>query len=439
MRVGRGARRAVVAACAALALAVAMAGCSADAAAPTPVSTAKGALPHATQKQLRTAVADAMTAAGASGAIVGVWVPWSGTWVAGLGTTGGADGQAVTPDMTFRAGDITRAMTCDMLYGLAAKGTVHLDDDVAQYVSGVPNLHNVTLQQLCNGTSGIGSYASQLLPLALANPDRQWNATELAGYGLAQVNGEVRPGVAYRDSDAGYLLLGLALERASGQTASQLLRTYVSQPLHLGHTVLPGAGAADPVVDGSTPLPGYYLTPKTPGGAYQCDKPTDITRQSASFTFTSAGVVSDIQDLGTYVHTLATGGIVSTKGRLQHALPLATDAPSWMTTTGGLVKADSLVGQYGSAPGYLTAAFSDADSGLTVAVVLNDSTAGGGLILDLARELAAIASKTPVTRGADAVAVGLPWTAQQNATAIQDAAVCAPPAKSATPAVPAKK
>lgn len=430
MRFGGGMRRVVAAACAALAVTVVLAGCSASEAAPVPVSTAKGALPQATQKQLRAAVNGAITAAGASGAVVGVWVPWSGTWVTGVGTTTLKGDTPVTADMTFRAGAITRPMMCDVLYGMAGKGVVHLDDSVSQYVGGVPNLSDVTLEQLCNGTSGIGEYAPRLQALELSNPDRQWNATELAGYGLGAVDGRVKPGVSYRNSDAGYLLLGLALERASGQSASQLLRTYVTGPLHLGDTVLPGAAAADPVVDGSTALPGYYLTPAGTGGAYECAKPTDITHQSASFTFTAGGVVSDISDLGSYVHALADGAITSAKGRLDHALLLAPGAPSWLTTTGGVVNAGGMVGQFGAVAGYLTAAFSDTDSGLTVAVVLNNSTAGANLVFDLARELAAIASKAPATGGAQTVAVGLPWTAQQTRDAVQKAAVtCAPAPK----------
>ena len=43
-----------------------------------------------------------------------------------------------------------------------------------------------------------------------------WDPRELASYGLGQPRA-TEPGAAYRDSDAGYLLLGLALERAIGQ------------------------------------------------------------------------------------------------------------------------------------------------------------------------------------------------------------------------------
>ncbi len=88
----------------------------------------------------------------------------------------------------------------------------------------------------------------------------------------------------------------------------------------------------------------------------------------------------------------------------------------------------SLVGQFGAVPGYTTAAFSDPQSGLTVAVVLNDSAAGSGIGGYLAWELAAIASKAPAAAGETAPEAGLPWTADQFHAEITKRAGCAPQA-----------
>ncbi len=429
--------RAAAAAACALALALGAVGCSSDTAVPGLASLAPSAhLPNDTQKQLQSAVDNALSATGASGAIVGVWVPWSGSWVTGVGTVAPGSKTPVDADMTFRAGPVTRAMTCDALYELAAAGTVHLDDPITDYIGGMPKYSDITLHELCDGTSGLGSYGAMLSGQSLSTPNRQWDARELVGYGVGQVNGDVAPGNAYRDSDAGYVLLGLALERASGQTAQQLLQQRVFGPLGLSRTTLPGATAAEPTVDGSTPLRGFYFLKKE-SGSYACDKPVEITEQSASYGFTDSGVVTDIRDLAVYARALASGALVKDKNRFAQALPATANAPSWFTTRGGAVQAGPLIGEYGSTRGYLTAAFSDPDSGLTVAVVLNNSSAGRNAIVDLARELAAIAASTPATSGKQAAAVGLPWTAAQFHDAISGSATC-PPATTATKA-PAKK
>ena len=65
---------------------------------------------------------------------------------------------------------------------------------------------------------------------------------------------------------------------------------------------------------------------------------------------------------------------------------------------------------------------------MTVAVVLNNSAAGGGVAAYLAWELAALASKAPAAAGQTAPEFGLPWTAEQYHEAITASAVCPLPA-----------
>lgn len=403
--------------------ALVLAGCAADTRvdvdAPPQV---QGPLPEQTVTQLTAAMTDAMTATGSSGAIVGVWVPWSGTWVTGLGTQSPTDTTPVTTDQTFRVGDVTREMVCDALYAVAADGTVSLRDSVTKYVGGAPDLKDVTLLDLCNGTAGTGSFQQVLQPMWLANPKRVWNPREIAGFGLGQPRSGPA-GQAWRDSDAGYVLLGLALSRATGLSASQLLEKSVFTPLSLEDTRLPaGDGQWAQKVDA---LRGN-VSVKDSEGVWTCSEPLDATSVSTSTGFTDSGVVSTIHDLGRYAQALALGSLAkddaAAKARWKD--PKAPGSTSWLTTTGGAYTAGSLIGQYGSVPGYLTAAFADPGTGMTVAVVLNNSAVSGSYIAYLAWELAAIASKAPAAAGKTAPQFGLPWTAEQYHDAIQKGAIC---------------
>lgn len=413
-------RRAAVAAVGVLAVVLALTACAPDDDAQVDLPPqAEVSLPDATVEQLEVAVTDAMASAGASGAIVGVWAPWSGSWVAGLGTQSPAEGAAaVSADMQFRAGRITRPMICDVLYAAAAQGVVELDDPVSEWVASVPVLSTVTLEQLCDSTSGIGSYAPHLTSLWISNPDRTWSPRELASFGL----GEKRiddPGAAYRDSDAGYVILGLALERALGAPAAELIDEYVVQPLDLTQTRL-GGFTSESILQGQ-------LAPAAEGGKRNCLEPREVTDISPTTAFTDSGVVSDIDDLGRYAQALATGALQpEVDDRFADPKAPSRDAPSWQTVDGGAVQAGSLIGQYGAVPGYTTAAFSDPDTGLTVALVLNNSAGGGAFGAYLAWELAAIASKAPAAAGETAPEAGLPWTAEQFRAAIAERAICAP-------------
>ena len=406
----------------AVAAALVLSGCSGGAAVPsfTPKPQVQSELPSDMRDQIKASVQRAMAASGSSGAIVGVWAPWGGSYVAGLGTVSVEDKTPVSTDMSFRVGDVTRLMTCDVLYALADRDAVKLDASITEYVSGVPDLQDVTLLDLCNGTAGIGSSQATAMPMWLSNPDRQWDPKELASYGLAQ--NRTPPHTGYRDSDAGYLLLGQALERITGQTAAQLIRQYVTSPLGLGSTSLPGPKAAAPTP--SPALEGSFTAQVD--GAYQCAKPTDITVSSASNGYTDSGVVSTIGDLGRYVQAEAAQAlrVKKTPKRFGAPLPVADGAPSWYQATGGAKLVGSMIGQHGGTPGYLTAAYSDPATGFTVAVVLNDSTVGDAFIGDLAFELAAIASKAPAGKGRTAPEFALPFTSDDYAKAVDGAAIC---------------
>lgn len=382
-----------------------------------------------TQAALEGAVDHAMAMAGAPGAIVGVWAPWSGSWVAGVGTTAVGGDIPVTTSMSFRVADATRPMICDVLYGLAADGRVSLDDAVTKYAGGVPRLKHVTLEQLCNGSSGIGSYANSLVSTWLSNPGRVWGTRELVSFGLGPAQ-ESMPGVAYRDADAGYVLLGIALENATRTSAADLLSEYVFSPLGLEQTELPAAAAAAP---GVTSLPGYE-------SVLECADVREFTVLSSSMGFTDSGVVSTVGDLGAYMRALADGALLERKAggnaesaagqlarqRFAKPLPVAEGVPAWYTATGGVFQAGSLIGQYGEMPGYLTAAFADPTTGLVVVAVLNNSTARPELVRDLAWQLAAIASKAPAAPEHVAPEFGLPWTAEQYGEEITQLAVCQP-------------
>lgn len=412
-------------------LALVLTGCSAEESfSYTPPAQVDGALPADTVAAMQAAVDNALVASGATGAIVGVWAPWSGSWVAGIGTQDRQGGAALSTDMSFRIADVTRLMTCDVLYALADRDVVELDANVADYVSGVADMREegITLLDLCNGTSGVGSSEPTVKSAWLNTPDRVWAPLELAGYGLARER--VAPHTTFRDSDSGYLLLGLALERASGMTASELIAEYVTDPLELPGTSLPGPTPAKPST--GPVLNGHFLNPVE--GGYDCAAPVDITKLSSSSGFTDSGVVSNITDLGRYAQAEAAQALRKDKkekpDRFGAPLPAADGAASWYQATGGGYLVGSMIGQHGWTPGYATAAYSDPATGFTVAVVLNDSTAGSLFAQQLSWELAAIASKAPAASGQTAPEFGLPFTAEQYHQATVDAAIpcVAPPA-----------
>ena len=385
-----GLRRAGAALAGVAAIALMATGCTADAAvAGSEVPIASSDLPEKTVAQLEAAVDHARQAAGASGALAAVWIPWAGAWVQGVGTTAPDSDEPVTSEMRFRVGEVTRAMTCDVLYRLVDDGTVELDDPVTQWVSSVPSLSDVTLEQLCDGTSGLGDGRDRLAAKFAATPMREWNPRELAASGMAE---RERPGAEVRDSDAAYILLGMALEGATGESASELFEEQLVDELDLGGTALPGPRDVSP---GDPALPGWLSDAKDRESG--CTEPADVTEASSSMGFTDSGATSTIGDLARFGQSLALDardGDDELTERWQGALPFGDD-----TYASGAHLAGSLIGQQGASLGYLSSVYADPATGMTVAVVLNNSAAGADLAGALAKELAAIASKTPAADG----------------------------------------
>lgn len=417
-------RSAAVAIAGAGALALVLSGCTSQGTVSIDVPAQVDApLPEATVTEMRDAVSAAITATGATGAIVGVWAPWSGTWISGVGTQG-PGGAEVTDDLQFRAADVTGAMTCDAVYRLAADGRFALDDPITQWVSNVPGYEDITLRQLCDGTSGLASYTSSLDGLVRSNPDRVWNARELMSYGISKPRLN-DPGVSFASSPTNFLLAGLAVERVTGESLADVITERVIDPLGLAATSTPGPAAAAP---GTSPLTGHWSQPNA-DGAYDCAQPTEFTTMSSSYGQAVSGAVTNIRDLGRYAQALATGALLpDDNDRFANPVPVAADQPTWFTAAGGAYQAGSLIGQFGSTPGYIVGAFADPATGMSVAVVLNNSAGNENTGAWLAWQLAAIASKAPAAAGQTLPEAGLPWTADQMRDNITASAICAPPA-----------
>ena len=115
--------------------------------------------------KLDAALAGAMTQAGASGAIVGVWAPWAGTWTTATGTTTTTGNDKLTTDMRFRIGTNTTAMTCTVLLKLVDEKRVELSDPVSEVPApGFPGSTTSLSGQLCQNTSGLPTTRAQLGP-----------------------------------------------------------------------------------------------------------------------------------------------------------------------------------------------------------------------------------------------------------------------------------
>lgn len=420
----RGRRRRLFAAGAAVLLTVGLAACSAEVGAIVPELPEQhdGPLPEAMTEQLDAALAQAIAWSASSGAIAGVWAPWGGEWTSaqGVSTVGGTT--PLSTDMHFRSAAGDRPMVCTVMLELADAGTLSVSDPVAEYLPDQPGLEGITLGQLCQGTSGLADYRPQFQAQFVNNPTREWSGIELISGGLAATRTE--PGTTWQDSATAIGVLGLALTAASGQSWAELYDEYIFTPLGLSETSVP-SGDEFRI---ESPAPHGYAAAVNPDGSRDCAVVHDETKLSPSLSGVTGGVVSTLDDLKRWSQVLAEGSLLSNRSADAQlaTISLGGDSPTWKGYGLGVQTLGPLVGHDGEIPGFLTAAYADPETGFTVVVMLNNSTAGKGFAQQLAMHLASIASKAPAAGSTSAPTIELPWSAEQATAALQAAAVCQP-------------
>lgn len=147
-------------------------------------------------------------------------------------------GVPATTDMHFRNGAVAISYVATLLLRLVDEKTVSLDDKLSKYLPDIPHADRVTLRQLAQMTSGYPDYvigndafAAELYD----NPFRQWEPDELLSFATSKPL-LYEPGTNWNYAHTNYVLLGRALEKATGEEMPKLLTDKVLEPLGLSNT-----------------------------------------------------------------------------------------------------------------------------------------------------------------------------------------------------------
>ncbi|HNA52495.1 MAG TPA: serine hydrolase domain-containing protein, partial [Mycobacterium sp.] len=181
-------------------------------------------------------VRDTMAAAHLKAVLVRVTVGGEEVLTRALGES--MTGVPASTMMHFRNGAVAISYVATLLLRLVDQNKVGLDDKLAKWLPDVPNADRVTLGQLAQMTSGYPDYVlgnAEFEAAFLADPFRQWTPQQLLSYA---VNKPLLypPGTNWNYAHTNYVLLGLALEKATGRDMPSLLRDEVLDPLGLSGT-----------------------------------------------------------------------------------------------------------------------------------------------------------------------------------------------------------
>lgn len=142
-------------------------------------------------------------------------------------------------NMHFRNGAVAISYVSTLLLRLVDEQKVSLDDKLSKFLPEIPHADRVTLGQLAQMTSGYVDYVignTKMNDALYADPFRRWTVHELLQYAVQQPL-LYEPGTNWNYAHTNYVLLGLALEKATGEHMPKLLSDKVLRPLGLTNTV----------------------------------------------------------------------------------------------------------------------------------------------------------------------------------------------------------
>ncbi|MGV9276167.1 serine hydrolase domain-containing protein [Streptomyces griseosporeus] len=321
--------------------------------------------PELTARLDRT-IADVRRQAGIPGAVVGLWLPGQGRYVRASGVADTATGAPMRADSYVRIGSETKTFTVTALLQLVDQGRVGLDDPVSRYLRGVPDGDRITLRQLAGMRSGLFPYTSDpdFVRDVLSDPQRKFTPWELLAYGFRHPN-TFPPGQQWQYSNSNLIVLGLVIEKVTGQRLADFIHRRVLRPARLHHTLFP-EGAEFP-----QPHPHGY-TDQTLSGAV-----ADATDWDPSWAWAAGAMISNLHDLHSWARTVATGTLLSPQTQAQRLRLLPTGVPGLRYGL-GIFETGGWIGHNGSIPGYETVTVYLPPRQATLVVMINtDITVGG--------------------------------------------------------------
>jgi D-alanyl-D-alanine carboxypeptidase len=237
---------------------------------------------------------DQIVAAGAPGAAA--WVrDQRGVQQAASGVADLRTGRPMRADLHYRAGSLTKSLVATVVLQLVAEGRLSLQDSLQRWLPGIlPYGDQVTVEQLLRHTSGVPDYIQTVFLSLYGSRQarfRSWTPQELVGVVAGQPS-DFPPGTATSYSNTGYILLGLIVEAATGNTLGQELDRRILRPLGLHDTYFPVNAAGLP-----SPKSRGYSVPLSPQGQLLAGPLLDVTIYNPSFAWAAGALISTFADL----------------------------------------------------------------------------------------------------------------------------------------------
>lgn len=316
---------------------------------------------------------------GFPGATAAIALPDGTVITAAVGLADVESGREMTPDTPMLAASIGKTFVAATILALESEGLLSRTDLLSSHLgdrawfNDLPNAGAITLDHLLHHSSGLPDHV-QLPAFQSAWPrltgEGPFDPEELVGF----VAGEAplfQPGTGWAYSDTGYILLGLVIEKATGQTYFEGARARFVGPLGLTATVPSNHRDLFGLAVG-------YVAPDNPFGlpSRTADAEGRLLWNPA-VEWTGGGYASTAEDLARWGQILFSGQAMDATylDRLLSGVAVSPDAPGTFYGTGVAIYEDTprgrVLGHGGWIPGYVSSLRHYAQVRVTVAFQIN--------------------------------------------------------------------
>ena len=191
-------------------------------------------LPPDLSTRVAAAVNDAMRTTQVPSASVGIVRNGRIVYIAAFGHSRLAPPITATPVMHYAIGSISKQFTVAAVMLLQQEGKLSIDEPVSTWFPELTRASEVTLRNLMSHTSGYEDYAPQdytipewTKPSSADKIVHEWATKPL----------DFDPGTQYQYSNTNFNIVGLIVQKVSGEPFWQFLESRVLKPLALDHTI----------------------------------------------------------------------------------------------------------------------------------------------------------------------------------------------------------
>jgi CubicO group peptidase (beta-lactamase class C family) len=272
----------------------------------------------------------------------------------------------------FRLASVTKQFTAAAVMLLVRDGKLRYEDRLTDIFPDFPGYGGaITVCHLLNHTSGLPDYEELMPPASSSVPVAQVQIQDAGVLDLLKRRkaGKFAPGSRWAYSNSGYVMLGLAVEKASGRPFAEFLRGRIFVPLKMTNTVAYEYGKND------VPNRAY-------GHTMEDGRWRETDQSPTSATLGDGGIYSSLSDLLKWDEALRRHTLLSelemrpalSPVHVSEGEPTEPDGTPAQYGFGWFLnpwKRHARMWHYGETVGFRTAIQRFTDDGLTVIVLCN--------------------------------------------------------------------